>query len=62
MCCAAVEGGVREGSLSSGEGVRSVSCSGACGAESLQETGGLTGRQTAAGLTLSPELVRNRRK
>ena len=62
MCYAVVEGDVCEGSLGSGEGVPSVFCSRACGAEHFHETGGLTGRQTAMGWTLGPALVRDEEK
>lgn len=51
-----------EGSLGFGEGVLSVFCSRACGAEHLLETDGPTGWQTAAGQSLGLELVRDREK
>lgn len=51
-----------EGSWGSGEGVLSAFCSGACGAEHLQEIGGLTGMQTAEGRSLGLELVSDRKK
>lgn len=62
MCCAVVGGDVREGSAGSGGGAPSVFYSGACGAERLQESGGLTGGQTVVGRGLSLELVRDRER
>lgn len=62
MCCAVVGGDVCEGSEGSGGGAPSVFCSGACGAERLQEPGGLTGVQTVAGRCLGLELERQRRR
>lgn len=60
MCCAVVGGDAREGSAGSGGGALSAFCSGACGAEHLQESGGPTEGQTVAERGLGLELVRDR--
>ena len=51
---------MREGCGGSEGGAPSVFCSGACGGESLLETGGLTEGQTAVGRSRGLELVRDR--
>lgn len=61
MCCAAVAGDACAGPAGSGEGAPSAFCSGACGAESLLESGDLTGGQTVAGLGLDLRLLRMER-
>lgn len=61
MCCAAVAADVCAGPAGSGEGAPSAFCSGACGVESLLESGDLTGGQTGAGLGLDLRLLRMER-
>ena len=60
MCCAVVGGDACEGPVGSGGGAPSVFCSGACGAERLQEPGDLTGGQTVVGRCLDLELSRDK--